>query len=336
MIASTISQMTQILLQKGENQSVRENRHWGYKRTDNSLFAISSGLFVLQNLEKYFSKEEKVLLRNLETEVLKLYPSYKNKDGKPTYNFYPTKPSRHFGGGYFMRHFDHFRLPDDIDDTALVFLTDKNLKNQISELQILLQKHQHSMGFWNTWFGKNMPEESDICAQINMLILYFSNDLENDVLAQNTLSYIVKAIPNFEKYPFLYARHYGSASLILYHFARFMALFPSSPLEIHKKQLKDICKNNLLKEKKLGEILIYEITLLKLGEKREKQKFPEKMPRFYTFIGAPFAPLRFWNKLAGIQLLLINWRSHFYQKALILEYEILWENSNQKLPLGKK
>jgi hypothetical protein len=324
MTSNAISQMTQLLLLKGENQSVRENRLWGYKRTDNSLFAISSGLFVLQNLEKYFSEGEKILLRNLETEVLKLYPSYKNKDGKASYNFYPTQPSRHFGGGYFMQHFDHFRLPDDIDDTALVFLTDKNQDSNFSSLKELVLFHQHPTGVFNTWFGKNMPLEVDICANINMLILFYKNACLDDKIAKKVLDLLIISIENIEHKPFALSRHYGHPILILYHYARFMHLYPSTELEKHKSRLIEITEAILSNPKQEDFAILAEIALLKWGIKREKLI---KKSNFYTFIGAPLAPILIENQLAFNTLFIIYWQSEFYKIALNLEYDLFFRNS---------
>jgi hypothetical protein len=326
MIEKTISEMLALLQKDGQNLSVRNNPKWGYKRPDNSLFALCSSLFVLQNLEKYFSEKDKVLFLELQEKITGQYPLYKNKDGRDTYNFYPTRPSLHFANGYFMRHFDHFRLPDDIDDTALVFLTDSNQKHNFEFLREHLNIHKHPSGVLNTWFGKNMPLEVDICANINMLILFYKYGFADDKIAKETLNLLIVSIEHIIKTPFILSRHYGHPVLILYHYARFMHLFPNTILNTYKERLVEITQNLLKTDLNYGFRMLAETSLLKWGVKRKKLISSIDFSHFYTFIGAPFGPILGENVLTFNSFFLIYWHSDMYNKALYLEYELLFEN----------
>ncbi len=313
-----------------ETFSIRYNRFWFYTRPDNSLFALSSTLFVLQSLNKHFSKIELESLGLIGEKIQSRYAIFRNKDDKPSYNFYPTKPSRHFGNGYFMKHFDHFRLPDDIDDTALVFLTDPSRTSELPSLIELLKKHEHPSGVYNTWYGKNMPLEVDICANINMLILLFKDNLAHLPIAQNIMSYLINSIADIEKRPFQLARHYGHPVLILYHYARFMHLFPDTLLQAHVSTLVKITEKLLANALSDGHRMLAETSLLKWGIGREILLGRFYFNDFYTFIGAPLAPFIGDKPLAFKSLFLIYWQSDIYNEALKLEYLLFYHSQNEK------
>jgi hypothetical protein len=321
MILKIISEMTEIVLTKGHDVSIRENKFWRYKRQDNSLFALASSLFVLKKLSDSFDQQSLAAFHTFEKAVISQYPLFRNKDNKVSYNFYPTKPSRHFGNGYIMRHFDYFRLPDDIDDTAMVFLTDSSLNIAFPDLVLLLEQHVHKTGVFNTWFGKNMPQEVDICANINMLLLFYEHGLQNHQIAENSMALLVSSIQHIESHSFMLARHYGNPVLILYHYARFMSCYPDTDLENYKNLLIQQAENLISKQKNEGHRMLLEICLLKWCVKRAKVNFPKKIEGFYTFIGAPLAPKIGANFFSGSSLSIIYWRSPLYQCALQIEYE---------------
>jgi hypothetical protein len=327
MIKKNISEMLVALQKEGLNLSVRSNPKWAYRRQDNSLFALCSSLFVLQNVEKYFSEKEQILFLELQEKITSLYLLFKNKDGRHTFNFYPTQPSAHFANGYLMRRFDHFRLPDDIDDTALVFLTDNSLKSKFEFLSEHLNQHKHPSGVFNTWFGKNMPLEIDICANINMLILFYKNGHQEDIIAKEVLNLLIVSIERIVKTPFILSRHYGHPILILYHYARFMYLFPNTILKTFTSRLVEITTQLLSQNLSYGFRMLAETSLLKWGEKRKKLNIEPDFKNFYTFIGAPLAPILGENTLAFNSFFLIYWHSDMCNNAFNLEYELIFENS---------
>jgi hypothetical protein len=332
MISGIISEIAKKMSQtEGSNStfSIRKNDFWGYKRADDNIFALASTLFILQQNSRYLNTVQKVIFEKIESQILAEFAKYQNKDSRLTYNFYQTKPSRHFPNGRFMRRFDHFRLPDDIDDTALIYLTANYTKEQTLWLK------NHLVGFtdqyrgctndkiYSTWFGKNMPKEQDVCALLNLMYLLFKHQIALDQTDLNTLKFISNAVNEITKNPFHIARHYGHPALIIYHYARFMADFSYPELDKTKPDLIRISKDLLTKEKCILFRMLFETALLKFGEKRNKINVdlnPEK--QFYSFIGAPFAPFKnpatrliaknHWSK--------IFWKSEIHELALRLEY----------------
>jgi hypothetical protein len=320
MLQENISKIRKLFDSDTAHMALRENSFWAYKRFDNSLFAYVSGLFVLQSTAVYLLDREKGIIKEIEEIIFEKYAAYKNKDGKVTYNFYPTVPSQHFGNGFFMQHFDHFRLPDDIDDTALVYLTQGVFE---TDLVHELEKHLHESGVFNTWFGKKMPKEIDVCASLNMLLLLYRYQKTDLQIVQKTEEYLIMVIPMILKEPFRLARHYGNAALILYHYARFISLSEGSRLHFLKPVLINYCLAALQNEKNAGRQLLLEIALLKFGEKRPEKAFKVPFENFHSFIGAPFAPLFGTSPIFNSKYTLIFWKSDFHELALLLEYEAL-------------
>jgi hypothetical protein len=315
-----------------QNLSVRKNDLWRYKRADDNIFALASTLYILQKYSVVFSEDDLRIFEKIQTHIKAIYPNYQNKDGRLTYNFYRTKPSGHFPNGILMRRLDHFRLPDDIDDTALIYLTSDYTKEQTVWLK------NHLLGFtdqfgdseknriYGTWFGKNMPKEQDVCALLNLMCLFFKHNLELNHTDRNTLEYLGSSVDQITTNPFKIARHYGHPALIIYHYARFMGEYSHKTLDAKKSQLIEISKELLLKEKnKLFRILL-ETSLLQFGEKRESMELDLIVDKqFYSFIGAPLAPfqnpaLRFISQNRWLQ---IFWKSEIHELALVLEYDCL-------------
>ncbi len=317
--------------------SVRKNDFWGYKRADDNIFALASTLFILQQNTRYLNNEQKVIFEKIESQIQAEFAKYQNKDGRLTYNFYQTKPSSHFPNGRFMQRLDHFRLPDDIDDTALIYLTANYtkeqtlwLKNHLTEFTDQYVESKNGK-IYSTWFGKNMPKEQDVCALLNLMYLFFKHQVSLDQTDQNTLEFISNSVNDITKNPFHIARHYGHAALIIYHYARFMSDFSHPELDNRKPELIRISKDLLKKEKSALFRMLLETALLKCGEKRNKIDIdlnPEK--QFYSFIGAPFAPFQnpATRLIAKNHWSQIFWKSEIHELALRLEYLCFFQNSN--------
>ncbi|MFN8429588.1 MAG: hypothetical protein U0V04_06390 [Spirosomataceae bacterium] len=309
--------------------SVRYNPFWGYRRDDNNIFALASSSFILNQIKAHLAEYQRSKVNRISEKIRKVYPKYQNKDGGITYNFYPTKPSKHFANGYLMHRFDHFRLPDDIDDTALIYLTSDYKKHDISELKKRLKNHltpTPSGEIYDTWFGNNMPHEQDVCALCNLMFLIFSSNIPQETEDINTLNFLADNIQHLLTKPYSIARHYGHPALIVYHYARLMAGFRIEVLEKRKNELIETSKKILLSEKNPFFRKITEISLLKLGENLRNKNFEFDDREDYTFIGAPLAPYSFFGNLAFRKPFLIFYQSKIHQLAINLEHLILSSN----------
>jgi hypothetical protein len=214
--------------EKGIFPSLRVNPIWGYSRADNNIFASLSVCFILKSVFDHLEEAEKAKVGLMIENVIQCLPNYQTDSNRHTYNFYRKGVHEHFPNGLLMHRFKHFKLPDDIDDTALAYVV---MGLPVTLLRTELQKHAHQSGVYDTWFGINMPKEKDVCALCNLMYLVFSSD---DILNANdekTLAFLNDIIvsESFLKNPFWLSRHYGTVPLIVYHFARLIQKFdPSS------------------------------------------------------------------------------------------------------------
>lgn len=233
--------------------SVRHNPALGYRRADTNVFFTAVTVFALQNLRHRVSPDTQQLIDQIGERARAAYPLFQNKDGLATYNFWPTRPSRHFPNGYLFRHFDHFRIPDDIDDTAMVYLTTPRTPDETYWLTNKLTQHANRsrdsngavrqirntypayrhLHAYSTWFGKTMPVDFDACALSNLLYWMYANNQPQNQHNADSLTYLCSVVQSgrYRTEPFRCAPHYARTSLISYHLARLMATFAPPELE---------------------------------------------------------------------------------------------------------
>ncbi|MBA4852885.1 hypothetical protein [Emticicia sp. BO119] len=247
---------------KGIFPSYRQNKYLLYKRPDTNIFYTASIVFVLNQLKSYLPVESQLIIGDITAKSIQNYPAFQNKDGLKTYNFWQTPKnghaSNHFPNGYIFRHSEHFRLPDDIDDTSLIYLTSKASKEDVVWLKEKLQLHANlsdgstgkrqvkntfnhykALKIYSTWFGKNMAIEFDACALYNLMYLFEQHQLpynEYDIDTYYYLSGIIKR-KEFISHSFQVSHNYATAPLIVYHLARLLDTFTNTPLESYRKDL---------------------------------------------------------------------------------------------------
>lgn len=329
MLTRIISEIETLLRLHPDRWAVRFSPFWHYRRRENNVFTLASTLFILDELHPHLSEAQQKKTAEIRRLILREYPRFRNKDGRATYNFYTTRPSGHFPNGLFMRRFDHFRLPDDIDDTALITFTLNPPQAEVQALKALTETFAEDLPsekrVYSTWYGKTMPKEQDVCALLNLLYLFHAYRLPLTRTDQDTLDFLKENADKILTHPFEIARHYASPALILYHYSRFMSRFSTS-LDPLRPLIIASAKKVLRTEKVMMNRVILESALLRLGEKRAPLPLHEIHSRgFHTFIGAPFAPYAStWTKRwAARPAYQIFWRSDLHEKAFLAEYLVL-------------
>jgi len=321
--------------------SIRENRAFLYARQDNNVFASLSIAYILKTINPYLLPDEKAMVNGILEDVRSLLWQYQNKEGLKTYNFWLTKPSQHFPNGYLMKRFKYFKLPDDIDDTSLVFLIKEYNEEGILWLKNKLQKHTNSK-VYSTWFGENMPIEQDVCALCNLMVLISDSASELNEYDRATLQYLneIMVSGEFLRNPFWVARHYGTVPLIIYHYARLLQVNEILELKEARECLLKLIPDLFMKEKIWMNKVLLQTSFLKIAQSSEKQSVLKwnamggdweeewKSQHFYPFIGAPFAPLSlgFLKGLASKIFFQIGWKCEAHELTLLLENVILRNN----------
>jgi hypothetical protein len=324
----------------------RDNSLIGYNRPDTTIFFSAIITFTLQSIRENAATETQEKIDYIISKVIQNYPDFQNKDGLKTYNFWKTKPSKHFPNGYIFRHFEHFRIPDDVDDTAFAYLTSNPDRTEILWLKEKLKQHANGSRQWiqntypeyrklkaySTWFGKNMYIEFDVCVLTNILYFIFRNDLPLDEHDHDSLEYIRSVIitDRYLHVPFRCAHQYPRTPLIIYHISRLIAAFDPLLLQSIKEKLIDDTLKLLKETKSPMDKVILSISLLRFGIRTERIQI-EKFTRndfkgFYFFIAGLLTAYenKILYKISGNELFHMHWLCEAHNWTLLAEYETLW------------
>lgn len=331
---------------KGLFPAYRINAIIGYHRPDTTIFFSAIIAFTLQSIR---DKQKSGVRKSIDTicaDIVANYPDFKNKDGLSTYNFWKTRPSRHFPNGHIFHRFEHFRIPDDIDDTAFVYLTTVPSSDELRWLKEKLALHANGSKQWirntypeyrslpaySTWFGKNMYIEFDVSVLCNIMYCIFKYQLPLNQHDEASLQYI-RSVIETDRYlnsPFRCAHQYPRTVLIIYHVSRLMAAFgPPALAGIQEKLISDALHLLQTTENKMDRVVL-SISLLRFRIKTERiavEHFTETdFKGFYFFIAGLLTayenPLLY--RLSHNPLFHMQWICEAHCWTLLAEYETLW------------
>jgi hypothetical protein len=249
----------ELLVSKGESiyppgflPSQRYHPFLPYSREDDNLFFTATVAYTLNSHLSLMNHAEKYLAKSMVDSAISIFPLFRNKEGRPTYNFWQTKPSRHFPNGLFMKSFEHFRIPDDADDTALAHLL---LNHSLVEKEDLIKRFSNHSNLnkkpiINTWpefkrlkavstfFGEKMRIEFDAVVMCNSLLFLLEEKAEGPFV-EDSLKYVEGIIERdyILSNPFYTAPNYPRSELIIYHVARLLQKFPEISLSKHRGKL---------------------------------------------------------------------------------------------------
>lgn len=339
--------------------SYRHNPAWGYRRLDVNLFFTTISAFTLQRLAPLLLPDEQTLAAAFIRAATGTYPAFRNAPNLPfasepltppsgtplgTYNFYATNPSRHFPNGWLMHRYRHFKLPDDIDDTAMVYLTTNPTTADLDYLHRKLARHANrthrtiqntfpdyqSLRAYSTWFGERMPIEFDACALANMLYCVYDYGLPIDEHAADSLALLADMVRSdrYRTDPFLCAHNYATTPLIAYHIARLLAAHNPPLLQpIRAKLIRDM-QSLATQPLNLMEQVLLGTSLLRLGQQPPSLDFTAIEAAFGSFsffiagmLSAYEQPLL--RRLAPHPFWHIRWQCDDHCRVLLIEYLVL-------------
>lgn len=341
---SILTRIVQLQRPDGLFSAQRLNPEWCYKRLDTNVFFTAITVFTLQKLRPLLSPAGQAFADTSIGRAIPAYERFRNKDGLKTYNFYPTTPSRHFPGGYFFHRFKHFQLPDDTDDTALIYLTTQPTRDEGHWLKNKLAQHanhtqlvapntfsdyQHLTAY-STWFGKNMPIELDACVLSNVLYCIYQYDLPRNRHDADSLIFL-RSIVETDRYrtdPFRCAHNYARTSLIIYHLARLMSAFDPPELQPIREKLVFDARYELARVPNRMDKLLLAIALLRLGHTQpaiDLTGIETDFADFHFFIAGMLSayPQPWLYRHAHRPFWHIRWQCEAHNWALVLEYRVL-------------
>jgi hypothetical protein len=324
----------------------RSNSLIGYERPDTTIFFSAIICFTLQSIRGKTGTGHVPGIDKICDSVMGNYRDFQNKDGLKTYNFWKTKPSKHFPNGNIFRRFEHFRIPDDIDDTAFVYLTSGPSAEDMLWLKNKLRMHANGSKQWikntypeyrslkaySTWFGKNMYIEFDVCVLSNMLYCIYEYDMPLDEHDEASIRYISSVIETdrYRKEPFRCAHQYPRTPLIIYHVSRLISAFNPAGLEHIKQKLIADTESLLNETENAMDRVILSTSLLRLGIKTDRiavEKFTAReFEGFYFFIAGLLTAYEhsFLYRLSDCPLFHMYWTCEAHCWTLLAEYEAIW------------
>lgn len=269
---------------------------------DNNIFFTALIVWTLKEMRPYLSMKNQQICDSIMIGATSNYYLYQNKDGGPTYNFWQTNPSRHFPNSAYFSKKKKYILPDDLDDTSIIYLSMdfndslkkavkklifENANNEKGKIRNTKRKYRHVEAY-STWFGANMPIDFDICVQANALRFVFDNHLKLDKKDSATIKLIKQMVMSniYLRKSAYVSPHYQNPSIILYHLSRLVSSQNAALMDdIRPKLIGDI-RNQLGKVIHPIEKMLLQTALLKFGEMiRSQPIITEKdMNDFYFFV----------------------------------------------------
>ncbi|WP_339815500.1 hypothetical protein [uncultured Imperialibacter sp.] len=258
---------TKFDLPVGSIPSVRTYPLFQIKRSDPNVFfpaLIASKLLEWKHLMNSSQTEraDKIAAR-----IVSTVPLYKSRRGRMHYNFWPTSPDIPFPNGRLLHRFDFFRLPDDIDDTALVYSALPADQDTLLTLRKDIEKHfikyyPQQPKVYAAWLGDKMPWVVDTCAIINLLSLF--RGLWPTEFTRQSDEHIKKILQEalYVTEPYGVAPYYPDTAVIAYHLARWVSEQDDTLLlSTLQKSLEELLKA----EKNEFRAMLYGISLMRLG-----------------------------------------------------------------------
>lgn len=342
---------------RGSFPSFRHYGAGGKLKPDNNIFFTGLVAFTLQELKPYLDSSQQALCDSVIQRAQQAYPHFKNKGGRPTYNFWRVEPPLVFPNSWFLNHFNaSHALPDDLDDTSILWLTflhDSTRGNYPSDSILLLVKKlmgEHANGgenwirntynrysslrAYSTWFGIKMPIDFDFCVLCNVLYFVNAYQLPLNVHDSATVELLRQMITDgsYLRRAAYISPHYGRTPLLLYHISRLLGRFSVPALDTLKPRL---LKASYLQYHKAGtwlDSVLLSTSVIRLGGKPlavSRPRLPDLYQTDKTFFVASFSDIfsNFWKKMMlNNQLIKYYFVCPAFRKALYLENMVLSEN----------
>lgn len=323
---------------KGMFPSERYHPYFKHRRPDNNVFFTASILYILRQLRDSLGTVYQQRIDEILIKADKVDEPY-CVDG--ICNFWQKKPHAHFPSSNWLHKFSHFKLPDDIDTSAMVAMglnADRQTASYIAEKAPLhandvnskvknTLKSLEGLSAYSTWFGRHMPIEFDVCVLTNFLVFKHVYDLPKNKHDADTLELINRVVQGryYLTKPFRVAPEYPDPCIILYHLARFCAISGY-------KGLKTILTEDALRlhEKASGMYkVLLEIALVKLGESLSQPmniaEYPDHKVEFQWFTAGFLSVYshKLLKSLAPHPVFHMKFNCEAFNLALLLEHYCL-------------
>ncbi len=317
------------------------------QKADVNAFFTGLVSFTLRDIMPELSTAQRIQANNIISRTLPVFEKFRNRKGRPTYNFWPTDTPRIFPNAGWINWFDKAQaLPDDLDDTVIMLLAQNAPDSTARYVHALMQaftnngdkqvrntfKDYRNIGAYSTWFGQKMPVDFDVCVLANVLYFVQSYKLPWTAADSASLELIGKVLAERKHVSSsaYVSPHYSKLPNILYHISRLMSLRPIPALDKYKTQLIEDTKEAFRKADDFMDEVILSTALLRwgvvppTGKSRVANSLEELVEgEGFSFFIANMAsmlpdPLKQWMGGAGV--------GKFYYYAPAYNHALLLEN----------
>lgn len=251
-------------------------------KADINAFFTGLICFTLQDLRPKLSASQQVIVDSIIHRANPVYAKFKNRKGRPVYNFWPTDTPAIFPHSGWLNRFNKEQsLPDDLDDTVIFLLAQNAPDSTARKVHTLMQAYTNfgqakirntyrsyrNIKAYSTWFGKKMPVDFDVCVLSNVLYFVQRYQLPWQAGDSASLQLIEKVVSErrYMKEASYVSPHYQLSSVILYHLSRLMRVRPIPELEKYRAQLIRDVEDLLAHSKHFMEQVILQTALLRWG-----------------------------------------------------------------------
>jgi hypothetical protein len=221
--------------------SQRTHRYLPFDVEDETIFFTAATVYTLNAIRSDLSPGARHLVEEMTARSAEAAPRFLNNEGLPIYNFWQVQPEdRFFPNSRIFSRFRTFRLPEDIDTTAYLYLCGFHGRDDTSLFQQRLAFHANGSQRWirrafsqhyhfraySTWMGhSNMPVDFDVCAMSNALLALQTHGMPLSTTDEESVGFIAAVVEHDEHllHPFQSAPWYGTTPVIIYHLARLIA-----------------------------------------------------------------------------------------------------------------
>lgn len=350
-----LSDLKSIQFKEGDNRGLFPSfrqyqfRKGVFKKDGNVFFTALIGWTLRNNLFYFDSVDQKIALSIID-EASRVYPNFRNAKGRPTYNYWKTKPPEIFPNGGLINLLNKEQaLPDDLDCTAIAMMAMNADVNTVDSVHRLMQVFVNDHGLaramlsrykyfetYSTWFGRKMPVDLDVCVLTNILVMVNRYGLDYsaaDSAAVDLIRTVVEArdyLANAD----LISGYYQRSPVILYHISRLMQGREYPALEKFRSRLIEDAMSLYKKSGSFMDKVLLSTSLLRWGV-RPPDDVTISSKSFEAFIsdndfvffianmgvilGYPFNK---WISRSGVGR--FNYYCPAYNYALLLENKLLW------------
>jgi hypothetical protein len=257
-------------------------------KTDNSIFYTALIVFTLRQLAPYLRGAERRKCDSIVARGLRSYVHYRNRAGRPTYNFWPSDGAVFFPHSVLLDLFkDSRQITDDLDDTSILDLGSDLPDSTATRLKELMGAHANGwvnaaghtrrirnsyravrgLPAYSAWFGIKTPIEFDAGVFCNVLYWVYASKLPLDMHDSASIRFL-EYVLRTRKYmadPAYASSYYPRSPVLIYHLARLLGRFDIPGLREYKPRLLEDARALLGHTKDPMDRVILGTAMIRLG-----------------------------------------------------------------------